>query len=80
MRLLIASALTLLLAAPASAAFEGGPAAPAQQGGNVALARAALQELGYSPAEIATALKGADPTATTEELVRYALRAMVMKG
>ena len=33
MRLLIASALTLLLAAPASAAFVGGPAAPAQQGG-----------------------------------------------
>ncbi len=59
-----------------------GPAvsAPAQQGGSAALARAALQELGYSPAEIATALKGADPNATTEELVRFALRAMVMKG
>ena len=48
--------------------------------GNAALAQAALQELGYSPAEIATALKGADPNASTEELVRYALRAMVMKG
>ena len=62
--------------------FSTGPAvsAPAQQGGNVALARAALQELGYSPAEIQTALKGADPNATTEELVRHALRAMVMKG
>ena len=59
-----------------------GPAVPAapQQGGSVALARAALQELGYSPAEIQSALKGADATATTEELVRYALRAMVMKG
>ena len=59
-----------------------GPAvpAPAQQGSNVTLARAALQELGYSPAEIQTALKGADPNATTEELVRHALRAMVMKG
>ncbi len=55
-------------------------AAPAQQGGNVALARAALQELGYSPAEIQSALKGADPTAATEELIRHALRAMVMKG
>ena len=33
-----------------------------------------------SPAEIATALKGADPNATTEELVRYALRAMVFKN
>ena len=55
-------------------------ATPAQQGGNVALARAALQELGYSPAEIQNALKGADPNAATEELIRHALRAMVMKG
>ena len=62
--------------------FSTGPAvtAPAQAGGNVALARAALQELGYTPAEIQTALKGADPKSTTEELVRYALRNMVMKG
>ena len=61
--------------------FSTGPvSAPVQQGGNVAMARAALQELGYSPAEIQTALKGADPNATTEELVRHALRAMVMKG
>jgi len=62
--------------------FSTGPAVsvPAQQGGNVALARAALQELGYSPAEIQTALKGADPNASTEDLVRHALRAMVMKG
>ena len=62
--------------------FSGGPvaaSAPAQSGG-IALAQAALQELGYSPAEIAAALKGADPKASTEELVRYALRAMVMKG
>ncbi len=55
-------------------------AAPAQTGGNISLATAALQELGYSPAEIHNALKGADPNATTEELVRHALRAMVMKG
>ena len=54
-------------------------AVPAQQG-NAAMARAALQELGYSPAEIQTALKGADPNASTEELIRHALRAMVMKG
>ncbi len=47
---------------------------------NAALANAALQELGYSPAEIANALKGVDPNATTEEMVRYALRAMVLKG
>ena len=52
----------------------------APTGNATALARAALQELGYSPAEIQTALKGADPNATTEELVRHALRAMVMKG
>ena len=62
--------------------FSAGSAAvtPVQQGGNVALARAALQELGYTPAEIQTAIKGADSNATTEELVRHALRAMVMKG
>lgn len=56
-----------------------GPVQPAA-GSVVSLAQAALQELGYSPAEISTALTGADPGATTEELVRYALRAMVMKG
>ena len=61
--------------------FSTGPvSAPAQPSGNAALARAALQELGDSPAEIQTALKGADPNSSTEELVRYALRAMVMKG
>ena len=62
--------------------FSGGPAvtaAPAA-GNNTALANAALQELGYSAAEIQSALKGADASATTEELVRHALRAMVMKG
>ncbi len=53
--------------------------APVVQSGNAALANAALQELGYAPAEIAAALKGVEPTATTEEMVRYALRAMVMK-
>lgn len=54
--------------------------APAAAGDSVAMARSALQELGYSPAEIATALKGADPNASTEDLIRHALRAMVMKG
>lgn len=54
-------------------------AAPAQ-GNNLAMANAALQELGYSPAEIATALKGVDPNTSTEDLIRHALRAMVMKG
>ncbi len=58
----------------------GAVSAPIAQNSNTGLATAALQELGYSPAEIATALKGADPTASTEELIRFALRAMVMKG
>ena len=61
--------------------FSGGAAAVSPvQSNAVGMATAALQELGYSPAEIHSALKGADPNATTEELVRYALRAMVMKG
>ena len=61
--------------------FSSGPAAaPVQTGNNAALAHAALQELGYSAAEINAALKGVDPAATTEEMVRYALRAMVMKS
>ena len=59
-----------------------GPAVSAApvKGGTLALATAALQELGYSPAEISTALKGADPGASTEDLIRHALRAMVMKA
>ena len=61
--------------------FSTGPAqAPVQTGNAAALANAALQELGYSPAEINAALKGVDPSATTEEMVRYALRQMVMKN
>ena len=62
--------------------FSAGPAvtaAPAQAG-NAAMANAALQELGYSASEIAVALKGADPNASTEDLIRHALRAMVMKN
>ena len=60
--------------------FSGGPAvAVTQQSGSLSMAQAALQELGYSPAEISAALKGADPKMTTEELVRHALRAMVMR-
>ena len=61
--------------------FSTGPVAvPAQKSSNAALAHAALQDLGSSPAEINTALKGVDPNASTEEMVRHALRAMVMKG
>ena len=61
--------------------FSTGSAAAVPQSSNAAaVAHAALQELGYSPAEISAALKGVDSNATTEEMVRYALRAMVMKG
>ena len=60
--------------------FTAGPAAtPVQTGNAAALAHAALQELGYSAAESNAALKGGDPNSTTEEMVRHALRAMVMK-
>ena len=61
--------------------FSAGSAvAPVAQNNNAAMAHAALQELGYSAAEISKALKGADPNASTEDLVRHALRAMVMNG
>ena len=60
--------------------FSGPAVSAAAPQGNAALANAALQELGYSAAEIHNALKGVDPNASTEEMVRHALRAMVMKG
>lgn len=60
--------------------FSMGASPVAAPVGGTAMANAALQELGYSPAEIATALKGVDPNASTEEMIRYALRQMVMKG
>lgn len=60
--------------------FSAGTAAAAPQPSNgAAMAQAALQELGYSAAEINAALKGVDPKASTEDMIRYALRAMVMK-
>ena len=60
-------------------AGSGVVAAPVS-GSNTAMAHAALQELGYSPSEIAAALKGADPNASTEDLIRHALRAMVIRN
>ena len=62
--------------------FSGGPSmvSPVQTGNNASLAHAALQELGYSAAEINAALKGVAPNASTEDMIRHALRAMVMKG
>lgn len=61
--------------------FSGAAAsAPVAPGNNAALAAAALGELGYSSGEIGAALKGVDPNTPVEEMVRHALRAMVMKG
>ncbi len=60
--------------------FSGPAIAVPTPGNNVALATAALQELGYSAGEISAALKGCDAAASTEEMVRYALRAMVTKA
>ena len=60
--------------------FSAGISVAAPQGSNTALATAALQELGYSPSEIALAFKGVDANASTEEMVRHALRAMVMRN
>ena len=49
-------------------------------GSNLALAQAALAELGYNQSEIGAALKGIKTEGmTTEEIVRQCLRAMVMR-
>lgn len=49
-------------------------------GSNLALAQAALAELGYSSAEIGAALKGVQAEGkSTEEIVKQCLRAMVMR-
>ncbi len=55
-------------------------AAAGATGSNLALAQAALQELGYSQQEIAAALKGLEAQSlSTEEIIRHCLRAMVMR-
>ena len=61
--------------------FSGVSAAPAPAAGsNLALAQAALVELGYNQAEIAAALRGIPAEdLSTEEIVRRCLRAMVMR-
>ena len=41
------------------------------------MARAALQELGYSPVEISAALKGVDTALPVEEIIRQTLKKMV---
>ena len=51
-----------------------------QSGSNLALAQAALAELGYSQAEISSALKGIKTDGMkTEDIVKQCLRAMVMR-
>ena len=57
---------------------SGGPI-PIPTGSRTDEALAALQALGYSASESAAALRGADENASVEELVRYALRAMVLR-
>ena len=53
---------------------------PAASGSALALAQAALAELGYRPQEITAALRSFDPEGMkTEEIVRHCLRAMVMR-
>ena len=53
---------------------------PAASGSALALAQAALAELGYRPQEITAALRSIDPEGMkTEEIVRQCLRAMVMR-
>ena len=63
-------------------AGSGAAAVPVAAGDSskLALATAALAELGYTQSEAASALRGADvEKLSVEELVRYGLRAMVMK-
>ena len=53
---------------------------PAASGSALALAQAALAELGYRPQEITAALRSFEPEGMkTEEIVRQCLRAMVMR-
>lgn len=61
--------------------LSGSGSAPVPTAGStLALAQAALGELGYSAAEISAALKGIPAEGlSTEEIVRRCLRAMVMR-
>lgn len=61
--------------------ISGSAAAPVPAAGsNLALAQAALAELGYTQSEIGAALRGMQTEGlSTEEIVRRGLRAMVMR-
>ena len=48
--------------------------APNTEGNAVSEAMMALQTLGFSPIQCASALKGADPNSTVEELIKFGLK------
>ncbi len=52
---------------------------PIMSGNAASEAAAALEVLGYSPSEVAAAMRGIDPTLPTDEMVRLALRNMLAK-
>ena len=62
--------------------FSGGKGVPAAPlfASKATEAAQALAVLGYSSQEVQMALKGVDPGASTEEMIRFALRAMFMKN
>lgn len=47
---------------------------PAVTGGSIGEALSALEVLGFAPAQAASAISGADPNASVEELIKYALK------
>lgn len=48
--------------------------APAMTGNNISEAITALQTLGFSPAQCSTALSGANPDSSVEELIKFGLK------
>lgn len=67
-------------AVPTDTSFDTFAPVQTTGGSALALAQAALGELGYHQSEIAAALKGIKAESmTTEEIVRHGLRAMVMR-
>lgn len=48
--------------------------APAMTGNNISEAIIALQTLGFSPAQCSTALSGANPDSSVEELIKFGLK------
>ena len=65
--------------AKAMSSSESGGAALVPSGGAFGEAAAALVALGYSQSEAASALVTADKSLSTEELIKYGLKALAMK-